>query len=77
MELKTLADTVTSSKGGRVAIMCSETLWWQFHRRMITDALVKSCQKVQHLGVGKETKEHKHGEIAKVGEGGNLVYDVR
>ena len=32
------------------AIMCSETLWWRCHRRMIADALVLLCDvEVLHL----------------------------
>lgn len=76
IELMSLADAVSSSSGGCVAIMCSETLWWRCHRRMVADALVTAGRKVQHLGIGKEPVEHERWKIARVGEDGNLVYDV-
>ncbi|EEQ84579.1 HhH-GPD domain-containing protein, variant [Blastomyces dermatitidis ER-3] len=74
-ELKSLAENLQISGQGCLAIMCSETLWWRCHRRMIADILVTHGWKVQHLGVGKKPMEHERWEIARVGEEGNLVYD--
>src|SRR5699024_11560598 len=35
---------------GRTALMCSETVWWRCHRRLITDHLVPIEQvRVRHL----------------------------
>jgi len=75
-ELKDLADTLRSSSEGNIAIMCSETLWWRCHRRMIADALVTGGWDVQHLGLQKSAMQHKLWDIARVDDGGNLVYDV-
>ncbi|PGG98858.1 hypothetical protein AJ80_09454 [Polytolypa hystricis UAMH7299] len=66
----------SSGERGHVAIMCSETLWWRCHRRMIADALVIDGWDVEHLGVGKKTMKHELWDIARVDEEGNLVYDV-
>ncbi|PGG99600.1 hypothetical protein GX51_06249 [Blastomyces parvus] len=74
-ELKSLAENLQSSGEGCLAIMCSETLWWRCHRRMIADILSSHGWKVQHLGVGKKPMEHERWEIARVGDEGNLVYD--
>lgn len=74
-ELRILVDTVHDSGGGYLAIMCSETLWWSCHRRMIADALVAGGWDVQHLGLGK-MMTHEVWEIARIDNDGNLVYDV-
>lgn len=73
-ELRHLAEELHSSSEGYLAIMCSETLWWRCHRRMIADSLLTEGWNVQHLGVGKKTMEHVLWDIARVHEG-NLVYD--
>lgn len=74
--LKSLADTVRDSTDGYVAIMCSETLWWRCHRRMIADALVAEGWDVRHLGIQKQPMEHELWEIARIDDDGNVVYDV-
>ena len=33
----------------RTAIMCAEALWWQCHRRLISDALVAAGHGVRHI----------------------------
>jgi uncharacterized protein (DUF488 family) len=35
--------------GERLALMCSETVWWRCHRRLIADALVADGFVVEHL----------------------------
>lgn len=35
-----LEDLLAEASEQRVAIMCSETLWWRCHRRLISDAVV-------------------------------------
>lgn len=38
----------------RTAVMCSETLWWRCHRRLIAEAAVRRGVDVVHLfDVGK------------------------
>lgn len=61
---------------GRLVYMCSETLWWRCHRRMISDYLVLQGWKVHHLGIKKDqVVEHELWDIARPGEDGSLVYD--
>jgi uncharacterized protein (DUF488 family) len=36
-------------QGAAIAIMCAETLWWQCHRRLIANELVRDGFKVVHL----------------------------
>ncbi|OJD18208.1 hypothetical protein AJ78_01766 [Emergomyces pasteurianus Ep9510] len=74
-ELKSLAENLQVSRKGYLAIMCSETVWWRCHRRMIADVLVTQGWEVQHLGIGKTPMKHERWEISRIDEEGNLVYD--
>lgn len=42
------------AKRERTVIMCSETLWWRCHRRLISDAVVLLAEgEVEHIVAGK------------------------
>lgn len=76
-ELEDLVERIHGSGSGKIAIMCSETLWWRCHRRMIADRLVVTGWNVQHLGIKKEQPvKHMLWEIARMDDIGNLIYDV-
>ena len=69
-----LAELVELGRSRRLAMMCSEAVWWRCHRRIITDYLLLDGHEVVHLmGNGRE-------EPAKVTPGaertaeGNVVY---
>lgn len=71
--LSTLEERATA--GERLAVMCSETLWWRCHRRLIADALVAHGHEVVHLLTpGKRQVHALHGE-AHVDDEGRPVYD--
>ena len=77
-ELKALAEKSQSRGGHLVAIMCSETLWWRCHRRMMADALIVEGWDAQHLEVKKgEAMKHVLWEIARSDDDGELIYDVK
>ncbi|KAK9491680.1 hypothetical protein V1508DRAFT_433782 [Lipomyces doorenjongii] len=77
-KLMALADKMQSDGSGRVAIMCSETLWWRCHRRMIADALVVAGRDAQHLGISKGAPtKHVLWNIARIDDDGGLIYDVK
>jgi len=61
----------------RVAIMCSETLWWRCHRRLIADAatLLENVD-VVHLMPGGKRQKHILTEGVRR-EGDTLYYDGR
>lgn len=61
----------------RVAVMCSESLWWRCHRRLLADALVlwRGCD-VSHLRHDSRTDAHKLTDGVRAGDGGRPVYDV-
>jgi uncharacterized protein (DUF488 family) len=49
-------------KSKRTAVMCAEALWWQCHRRLISDWLVAHGFEVMHIE--SETKASPHRLIA-------------
>ncbi len=58
------------------AIMCSESLWWRCHRRMIADyAVAVRGWTVQHLGHDGSLTPHVPAAGARV-DGGRLYYDA-
>ena len=42
-------DLMEKAKAERVAIMCSESLWWRCHRRIVTDYLLAAGYDVRHI----------------------------
>lgn len=48
-----IADLIAFAEGRRVAVMCSEAVWWRCHRRIIADYLLARGFDVTHaLGPG-------------------------
>ncbi|HLV84587.1 MAG TPA: DUF488 domain-containing protein [Devosia sp.] len=43
------ADLVELGRDRRLALMCSEAVWWRCHRRIITDYLLLNGHAVSHL----------------------------
>lgn len=67
---------IVQSQEERMCIMCSETLWWRCHRRMISDALVTRGEEVVHLVMGgKASQQHELWSTARVLKGKRLVYN--
>jgi uncharacterized protein (DUF488 family) len=58
----------------RVAIMCSEALWWRCHRRLIADRLVAAGRRVHHIGADGRVAEHELADFAQLQADGTLVY---
>jgi uncharacterized protein (DUF488 family) len=66
---------VESGFATRTAFMCSESLWWRCHRRLLSDALtIRGCE-VLHLMEGGQLERHRLPAMARV-DSGRLVYDV-
>jgi uncharacterized protein (DUF488 family) len=58
------------------AIMCSESLWWRCHRRLVSDAvLLLQGGSVSHLGHDGRLTEHVPPPAATI-VAGELHYDV-
>jgi uncharacterized protein (DUF488 family) len=69
-----LAD-VEARPPGQVAVMCSESLWWRCHRRLVSDvAVLLHDVPVRHLGHDGRLTVHVPAEGARVTPAG-LRYD--
>jgi uncharacterized protein (DUF488 family) len=62
----------TLATAQRVAIMCSEAVWWRCHRGLISDALKARGWNVLHI-LGDKTKPHPYTPAARI-ENGRLSY---
>ncbi len=61
----------------RVAILCSETLWWRCHRRLVSDAAVLlHGVPVEHLMHDGKRRPHLPTAGVRVTPTGELRYDV-
>ncbi|MFA9429181.1 DUF488 family protein [Egicoccus sp. AB-alg2] len=59
----------------RVAVMCSESLWWRCHRRMIADHVTLLTDvPLRHLLHDGRLDEHRPTDVVRV-QDGRLVYD--
>lgn len=62
---------------GSQAVMCSESVWWRCHRRMIADFLVLARSvPVDHLLHDGRVVPHEPTPGARLREDGLLVYDA-
>jgi uncharacterized protein (DUF488 family) len=67
---------IHEAAGQRTAIMCSETLWWKCHRRLIADhCVLLDGLFVEHLMPPGKTTPHKPTAGVRV-LGPSLFYDV-
>jgi uncharacterized protein (DUF488 family) len=70
-----LADLIAQARQERTAVMCSETVWWRCHRRLIADHLLLLDGLVPlHLMPGGRLSEHRPTSGVRVADG-TLVYD--
>lgn len=69
-------DVMDSSARAGVAVMCSESLWWPCHRRLIADAatLAPGCP-VAHVMPDAAACEHRVAAAARVRADGLVVWD--
>ncbi len=70
-----IAELLPEAAERTTAIMCSESVWWRCHRRLVSDYLVLiEGVTVQHLMPDGRLVPHPPTEVARV-EGDELVYD--
>ena len=53
----------------RTVVMCSETLWWRCHRRMIADAALVRGATVRHIMKSGVTVDHALTPFARITDG--------
>ena len=69
-----LGKLMQEAEAAPTAYMCAEALWWQCHRRLVSDALVAKGWEVLHIGSGAKVTAHELPDFARV-EDGAVVYD--
>ncbi|GAA1919326.1 DUF488 domain-containing protein [Streptomyces sodiiphilus] len=73
--LAALDDLLAQAAEHRTAVMCSESVWWRSHRRIIADAAVLTRgARVEHLAHDGRRTPHPVTEGAVLREDGLLVY---
>ncbi|MBW3555692.1 MAG: DUF488 domain-containing protein [Actinobacteria bacterium] len=74
--LARLDELVTMAAGERTAVMCSESVWWRCHRRLLADHLVLVRDvEVVHLMHDGRLNPHVLTDGVRLADGG-LIYDV-
>src|SRR5690606_5998829 len=58
----------------RLALMCSEAVWWRCHRRIITDYLLLNGQEVDHLMGLAQTEPATPTPFARRADAGKVIY---
>jgi uncharacterized protein (DUF488 family) len=74
--LDAIGDLLAKAETEATTVLCSESVWWRCHRRMIADFAVLSAHvPVLHLMHDGAVQEHRPTEVARVRSDGLLVYD--
>ena len=73
-----LAEAALAEAGEhQVAVMCSESLWWRCHRRLVADfAAATRGVEVRHLMHDGRTEPHRLSDGLRLRDDGLLVYDA-
>ena len=70
-----LADLVEQARETPTTVMCSESLWWRCHRRLVADAVVVlTGTPVEHLAHDGRLTRHEPSDGARPAPGGGLAY---
>jgi uncharacterized protein (DUF488 family) len=65
------------ARGARVVIMCSESVWWRCHRRLVADFIaLTQAHEVAHLMPGGRLAPHPPTDGVRVRPDRLLVYDA-
>lgn len=61
----------------QVAVMCSESVWWRCHRRLVADvAVLRWDVPVEHLMHDGRLMPHTPSPGARIGRGGQVFWDT-
>lgn len=63
----------TFASSDATSVMCAEAVWWQCHRRLLSDALVVRGVKVVHILTLAQPKPHQLSEFGRE-HGGTVIY---
>lgn len=71
-----LAPLVRKAQSSTVVLMCSESVWWRCHRRLIADvATLRYDLRVTHLLPDSRTSRHEPADGARLRSDGVVVWD--
>ena len=71
------AELEAADTGRRLAVMCSESVWWRCHRRLVADFVaVARGEPVRHLMHDGRLDAHRPSEGLRLRDDGLLVYDA-
>jgi uncharacterized protein (DUF488 family) len=71
-----IGEVLAQAAERRTAVMCSESVWWRCHRRLIADHVsLLTDVDVRHLFHDGRLAEHAPTDVVRV-EDGRLVYDA-
>lgn len=72
-----LTDLLEQSKRVSTAMMCSESVWWRCHRRLVADvAVLQHGHAVEHLMHDGRRSRHTPSAGARVRADGAVVWDI-
>ena len=71
---KGLGELIAIGREQRVAMMCSEAVWWRCHRRIVADHLLARVESVFHLMDGGRIEPARLTPGAKVDSAGRVTY---
>jgi uncharacterized protein (DUF488 family) len=64
-----LVDLLHFSERATTALMCAEAVWWQCHRKLLSDVLLVRGVQVRHILSTAAPKRHELSEFAREGSG--------
>ena len=68
-----LAELMRLAQATPTAYLCAERLWWQCHRRLLSDTLAVRGVEVVHIFDAEKSEPHRLTEFLRV-ENGRLMY---
>ncbi|WP_448073821.1 DUF488 domain-containing protein [Georgenia yuyongxinii] len=72
-----LTDLLRQAAEVRTAVMCSESVWWRCHRRLIADvAVLAHGTEVHHLMPDGRLRSHVVADGARLAGAGEVVWDA-
>ncbi|HEX3514731.1 MAG TPA: DUF488 domain-containing protein [Trebonia sp.] len=74
--LAAIEAALAEAQSRQVAVMCSESLWWRCHRRLVADFVSVARQvEVRHLMHDGRVEPHRPSPGLRLRDDGLLVYD--
>jgi uncharacterized protein (DUF488 family) len=75
--LAAIDEVLAGAAGQTTVVMCSESVWWRCHRRLVADfVMLARGVDVRHLMPDGRLAEHHPTEGVRLREDGLLVYDA-